>query len=118
MPLNVKNMISVEDLVLQATPFTEYGRVWPARLLKTYACIRPYQITIIGYSNLQTLLIGLGRIWEMTLPRYVLSEVSVVEGNNATLATYIRVCLVHLSVLHECPTNSYMYKKLRGIKWG
>ena len=26
--LNVKNTISVEDLVLQATPFTEYGRVW------------------------------------------------------------------------------------------
>ena len=54
----------------------------------------------------------------MTLPRYVLNEVSVVEGKNATLATNIRVLLVHLSVLHECPTNPYMYKKLRGIKWG
>ena len=48
--LNVKNIISVEDLVLQATPFAEYGRVWLVRLLKTYACIRPYQITVIGYS--------------------------------------------------------------------
>ena len=47
--LNVNNMISVEDLVLQATPFAEYGRVWLAGLLKTYACIRPYQITVIGY---------------------------------------------------------------------
>ena len=27
LPLNVKNMISVEDLVLQATPFAEYGRI-------------------------------------------------------------------------------------------
>ena len=50
LPLNVKSMISFEDLVLQATPFTEYGRVCLVRLLKTYACIRPYQITVIGYS--------------------------------------------------------------------